>query len=456
MSAPDGLSVERAAELAPDATALVDEERSWSYRELAERVRSGVDRLECSPAGERTSTREIVCFPDGNTVIELIVAIESARPAILIHPRWTQPERERASRRASSALEQLRSARFAQDGRPTLAVGFTSGTTGRPRAVVLSRESFIASANASASRLGWRPQDRWLLCLSPAHVGGLSIVTRCLLARRAIVTLPRFEPAAFAERIDNENVTLVSLVPAMLARLLEELPRWKPPEALRAVLLGGASAPDSLLAEARRRGLPVLPTYGLTEACSQVATEPPGSPSGTGRGCGPPLPGLELRLDDGEILVRGPVTATAMLDDDLLEPACDEEGWLRTGDLGRIDEQGWLHVLGRLSERIITGGENVSPLEVERELERIPGIAAALVFPISDPLYGERVAAAMVPAGPAPPDDSGIVAHLEASLASFKRPRAIAWVERLPLTASGKPDRAGARRMLAARLRELG
>lgn len=337
------------------------------------------------------------------------------------------------------------------DERP-LVILYTSGSAGRPKGVILSRAAFVASAAASAANLGWRDDDRWLLCMPLAHVGGLSIVTRCLLARRTLVLRPaaRFDPAALLAALVEDRVTLVSLVPTMLARLLE-LPGF-PPAHMRAVLLGGAAAPPPLLRAAAARGVPVLTTYGLTEACSQVTTQRLGTPPDPAHGAGPALPGVTLRIVAGQVQVRSPALLTGYLHQ--AQSPLTADGFFPTGDLGALDEQGRLHLRGRASDLIITGGENVSPWEVEQALLRHPGVAAAAVFGVADPLWGELVAAALV-ARAAPVPDGELEALCRAELAAYRRPRRVAWLDALPLLANGKLDRPALVRLATPLLRPL-
>jgi len=256
-------------------------------------------------------------------------------------------------------------------------------------------------------------------------------------ARRK-VALAEFDAAAFPARVDAERVTLASLVPTMLARVLDAHPRWTPPAHLRAVLVGGAAAPAPLLERAAARGVPVVVTYGLTETCSMVANTPYAERHAAAAcAAGRPLPGVELRVVDGRIEVRGPMRMAGYWG----EPPLAAEAWLDTGDLGAIDAQGFLHLHARRGDLIVTGGENVYPAEVERELERCPGVVQAAVFGLPDEIWGQTVAAALLVDRERPPRDDELRAWIRTRLAPHKRPRRLCRVDRLPQTPAGKPDR---------------
>ncbi len=284
----------------------------------------------------------------------------------------------------------------------------TSGTTGRAKLVKLSDKALMAAADASADRLGWTTEDRWLLSLSLCHIGGLSIATRCLLARRPVVLgEPKGDPAELARLIDHHDVTLVSLVSTQLHRLLAsdfDLRRSK----LRVVLLGGMQTDPWLVAAARTHGIPVLTTYGMTETASQIATQLPTdlrSLIGPCHDVGPALSQVELKIVGDEIVVRGPMlfdgyVADTIEVDSMRGPHTTglalRHGWFHTGDWGRLDSNGRLTVVGRASDRIVTGGENVAPAEVELALETIPAIERACVFGVPEAVKGEQVAAAII------------------------------------------------------------
>ena len=471
------LSVRAAAAERPGGDALVAPAGTLSWSALAGAVLADAGRLAADAGLGRANGPARVALTarsDAPTVVRLLALIELGVPFAPLHPRLTAPEREAQLAALAPVLdldglepvdpfEAAGSSRAARsfgpaavdDAERPLALVVTSGTAGAARAAILSRRAFAAAAAASAARLGWREDDRWLLALPLARVGGLSIVTRCLAGRRAIVLADDLSPEALAAASRELRPTLTSLVPAQLARLLGAEPGSGPfacpPSAFRVVLLGGAAVSAGLLSEACGRQLPVLPTYGMTETCAQVATVPPGLPPDAVNGCGPTLPGVELRTTDGRIEVRGPTLFSGYLG--AAGTPFDPGGWFATRDLGRLDARGFLHLDGRLDELIIVGGENVAPGEVEAALASAPGVFAALVFGVSDETLGEVVGAALVRGAGPPPDDDALSRWLAGRLAPFKRPRRLAWVDALPETPDGKPDRRGAARRLGAALR---
>ena len=422
----DALSIFAAAREAGTALALNSDGRSCTFAELAALARDRLRTLDVAARDDRpyplagSNTLE--------TLVTLYALLERRVPALLVDPRLTPPERRTLQDSAGRAGHVAHA--------DAAAIVFTSGTTGRPRAAVLTRAALAASAQASAANLGWRDDDCWLLAMPLARVGGLSIVTRCLAARRALALAPGFDAGSLPERIARERITLLSLVPTMLTRLLDAHPAWTPPPHLRAILLGGASASTALLARARERGLPIIITYGLTETCSQVvATRYAARLAPAAEGAGTPLPGVGLRIVAGHIEVRGPMLMAGYWDG----PALAADAWFDTGDLGAIDARGCLYVDARRVDLIVTGGENVYPAEVERVLEAFPGVAAAGVFGVPDETWGQTVAAALVARDGAQP--AALAAYLGARLAPHKRPRAICFVAELPQTAAGKLDR---------------
>lgn len=338
---------------------------------------------------------------------------------------------------------------------------FTSGSTGRPKAVVLTHGAMQAHAAASALRLGCLPDDLWLAPLPLFHVGGLAVVVRCALAGTTMALSPSGRTQDIAAALDRWPVTVVSLVPTQLRLLLAAWP-GSAPRSLRAVLLGGSAIEPDLLRQARERGWPIAATYGLTEAGSQVATGwPTADPEAREGGWAPPLAFTRLEVRDqrgqalpanreGEIWVRGPGLMRGYFDDPVATATVLVDGWLRTGDLGMLDDAGRLRVVARREDLIVSGGENVYPAEVEAVLREHPALVDACVVGMPDAHWGEVVCAAIVPSasedGTTPILDAQawlttLDAWLRERLAGYKRPRHYLTLPELPRTASGKVTR---------------
>ena len=307
---------------------------------------------------------------------------------------------------------------------------------------------------ASAENLGWNPSDRWLLSMPFSHAGGLSIVTRCLAAGRPIVLHPRFDPERVLRSIEGQGVTLLSVVPTMLAALIE-VDRKNSLRRLRAILVGGAPCPPDLVCASRDRGAPILLTYGLTEACSQVTTQrlDEHEPR-TARDSGRPLSGIGVNVvdrcgravvgEEGRVLVSGPTLMTGYAGEGRLDPGAS----IDSGDLGSLDERGRLTISGRADDLIISGGENVSPTEVELSLRSLDGVTDALVLGLPDPRWGQIVGALLV-LEPGHTID-GVLAALRGRVAGFKVPRLTREVTLVPVGITGKPDRRAARELLSS------
>jgi O-succinylbenzoic acid--CoA ligase len=367
-----------------------------------------------------TSPAIRIATHDAATVAAIHDALDTRRPIALLHAKL--PTDEQARQRAL-----VEAATPSDDDAVIL---FTSGSTGTSRGVVLSRAAIDAAAEATWAHLGVRANDRWLCTLPMAHAGGLSIVVRCRAAGvTCVLADDRDADRARGTWTIPAGVTLASLVPAQLADLLAD-GTWRPAPSLRAVLLGGAAAPRSLVDAALARGIPVLPTYGLTETFGQIATarEPGGALH--------LLPGVSVdggtRAEPARLTVRGPMLASRYLDGTPIAPA------LATSDLGFV-EGGILQIIGRADDVIITGGENVHPAQVEAVLAATPGVRAAVAFGVPDTRWGQLVAVAL--AVDASFDRAAALAHWHASLPPFARPRRLAIAAELPRLPSGKLDR---------------
>lgn len=343
-----------------------------------------------------------------------------------------------------------------------LAIVYTSGTTGPPKGAVLSYSNFWWSAIGSALNLGIDAEDRWLAPLPLFHVGGLSVLTRSAIYGTTAVLHDGFDAERVSAALDHDRITLVSLVPTMLHRLLEARGDRATPASLRCVLLGGGPAPRALLERCADIGVPVSQSYGLTECCSQVATLAPRDALRKLGSAGRPLYPNEIRVatdsgDDpppgegGEICVRGPIVTSGYWNRPDATARAVVDGWLRTGDFGTLDDDGYLYVLDRRDDLIVTGGENVYPAEVEGVLLAHPCVAEAAVIGESDAEWGQRVVAVVRLVEGA---DLSVVqelpAHCRVSLAPYKVPRDVRVVEApLPRTASGKVRRGALRREMS-------
>lgn len=336
---------------------------------------------------------------------------------------------------------------------------FTSGTVGEPRAVKLTAGNLLASATASAYRLGVQPDDRWLACLPMHHVGGLAPFVRSALYGTAVVVQSGFEAGAAAGIMAEYDVTGISLVPTMLRRLLDT--GWTPTGSLRYVLLGGAAAPRSLIDRCRDAAIPVHPTYGMTETASQVATARPQDAFAHPGTVGRPLHGIELRVhtdkDDpappgepGEVVVAGQMVSPGYYGD--VEATADrfDGGSFRTRDRGYRDDAGRLWVVGRLDATIVTGGETVQPAGVETTLQAHPGVEAAVVVGLPDSEWGEVVGALVETSESAHVDESVLRDYSRERLEPAAVPKVIGFADEFPRTASGTIDRGAVRDRLQA------
>lgn len=403
---------------------------------------------------EGRALREVVVAPrdQAGRVPELLgalrAALDGSGPALLPLPA------------GGAASDHLREA--ARPHLPlspgTALVLATSGSTGGAKAVELGADALAASARATAARLGGH--GRWLLALPLEHVAAWQVLVRSAVAGSEPVVAPPGDPAALPEAVaelagGSADAPLhASLVPTQLARALEVPDAARALSRLDAVLLGGAAAPLPLLERAAEAGVRVVRTYGSTE---------------TSGGCvydGWPLDGVAVALepvpgttgDDGEgrVLLSGPVLATGYRGrpDLTAEVFVERDGrrWCATSDLGRLDADGRLSVLGRLDDVLVTGGRKVSPQAVERVLGGLPGVADALVVGVPDPEWGQRVVALVVPVtGATAPALEEARAAVRERLGAASAPREVLAVTAVPVRGIGKPDRRAAAE-LAARL----
>ncbi|MFE2753017.1 o-succinylbenzoate--CoA ligase [Actinosynnema sp. NPDC059335] len=306
----------------------------------------------------------------------------------------------------------------------------TSGSTGEPKTVLLGADALTTSAELTHARLGG--PGTWLLALPTTHIAGIQVLVRSVVAgtEPGVMDLaPGFRASDFAVAarpvLARPGPHYTALVPTQLARLVAaDGPGLAAVRRFDAVLIGGAATPPSVLRRARDLGVRVVTTYGMSE---------------TSGGCvydGLALDGVRVRLVDGRVEVGGPVLALGYQGGERFGE------WFRTGDLGRIRPDGTLEVLGRADDVIISGGENVAPLAVERALTAQAGVREACVVGLPDPEWGQVVAAAVVPEDPGdPPDADELCAAVGEVVGRFAMPKRVAFVSELPLRGPGKVDR---------------
>jgi O-succinylbenzoic acid--CoA ligase len=420
----------------PDRCALIADGLELTYAEL-EREATATARRLAARGARRGATVAIDLKPGIEYVVLLQALMKLGAVAYPVNARLAASEREAELERARPALTITDNPDLGTTEADLPLLGehdldalhcriLTSGTSGGPRPIGLTYGNHLWSAVGSAFNLGVEPTDRWLCCLPLFHVGGLSIIMRSVIYGTTAVVHPGFDVDRIAASLEGDGVTLVSLVSTQLSRLLEAGVDLLP---LRAVLVGGGPVPEAVIEEAIGRGATVVQTYGLTEAASQVTTLEPGQAQRKLGSAGRPLLTTHLRIQEGEILVQGPTVAPG---------TADEDGWLHTGDLGRIDEEGFLYVEDRLGDVIVSGGENVLPAEVEEVLLRHPQVADAAAVGRADAEWQEAVTAVVVLRERASVSADELRAHCASALAGYKVPKRVEFVAQLPRTASGK------------------
>jgi O-succinylbenzoic acid--CoA ligase len=417
----------RAARVRPRGAALDSADGRLDFTELDARASSAARRLSALgvTAGDRVALALAARAPFAEA---LHGCMRLGAIAVPIDLRLTESERAARSAGCTAVVDAPLDGREdagaallgTHDLGATAIVVHTSGTSAEAKPIELTYGNWLWSALGSAVALGLDPDERWLCTLPLSHVGGLSILLRSTIYATTAVLHDGFDAAAGVAALSGQRgATLVSVVPTTLTRLLDA--GLHDPPALRAALVGGGPIPPALLERAAAAGVATVTTYGLTEACSQVTTG------------GPSLFCTRVRISEeaeaGEILVAGPTVAPGAL-------AAD--GWLHTGDLGTLDEQGRLTVTGRAADTMVTGGENVSPVEVEAVLASHPAVADVAVHGVADEQWGERIVATVVlrPGITATPQE--LRGYCAVRLARYKVPKVVRFSLDLPRTQSGK------------------
>ncbi len=336
------------------------------------------------------------------------------------------------------------------DLQATQAIMYTSGTTGTPKGAIITYGMQWWNAIGSALNLGHQSDDCWLACMPFFHIGGLSILMRSVIYQISVIVQQKFDADIVNAAIQEQHVTIISVVAVMLQRMLESLDAQKGvyPAALRCVLLGGGPAPRPLLEACAAKHIPVVQTYGMTEACSQAVTLAPADALRKLGSAGRPLPSVQLRIvhdgleaqadEAGEIYLKGPTITPGYADRPEATERAIVDDWLATGDIGYMDSEGYLYVLDRRSDLIISGGENVYPAEIEAVLFSHPDVTEAGVCGQANAQWGQvPIAFVHLKAGSAITTNE-LMMYVSQRLARYKQPHVIYSVEQLPRNSSGK------------------
>ncbi|CQR48204.1 2-succinylbenzoate--CoA ligase [Paraliobacillus sp. PM-2] len=466
--------LDKQAELNGDETAI--ESPSFgklSFREVRDRARLFARKLHSLGVKEGT---HVAIYTDSR--LDFIVAVHALSyihaVAVLLNTRLTQQEiqfqimdadvsfllvdkeketlandlsvEKNITSLSFAAIHQLPDANYSLhqelDLDDVYTIIYTSGTTGNPKGVLHTYGNHWWSAISSMLNLGLDKQDKWLATLPLFHVGGFSLLMKNIIYGMPIYLLDRFEPKIINHAIMNKGVTIVSVVSVMLDRLMEQLEADRYPTSFRCMLLGGGPASEQLLNKAKSYHIPVFQTYGMTETASQVATLSPNDALRKIGSAGKALFSAEVKISHnkekaspqviGEIFVKGPMVTQGYYKDELVK----QDDWLPTGDLGYLDEEGFLYVVDRRNDLIISGGENIYPAEIENVLLSIEGVVEAGVVGKEDPQWG-KVPVAFVVVNQA--FDLNIAKEVcNKALAKYKVPKAFYIVDALPRNASNK------------------
>ncbi len=394
---------------AADAPALEDDAGQVTHSELRRlALARSVELLD----EEALGLCSLDAFEERHTCIEFCAHICAGATVALFAANEAPARRERLLASIAAWRPKRRAPGTSFDGRLPIDVVFTSGSSGEPRPVVHGLMNHAMSADGAAALVPFGPGHRWLSSLPLHHIGGLAIWMRALRSGGAVVL--RRQGERIAEAIARTRPTHCSLVARQVSEVLDGLESGDEERGdalqdavrgLQAVLVGGGPVPRDLVLRARAHGLPVHATYGMTETTAQVATAARFDATSVGA----VLPFREVRLRDGEILVRGPTVALGQVVGADLLPLCDDDAWFATGDLGELDAEGRLRVLGRKDRRFVSGGENVSPEEIEAALRELTKDSEAYVVARSDARWGARPIAFVRDAVPAP--EGSLIAH---------------------------------------------
>jgi o-succinylbenzoate---CoA ligase len=340
-----------------------------------------------------------------------------------------------------------------QDSNSIFAYLFTSGTTSLPKCVPLTRSQIIAATESTRSSLPIYKTDQWLLSMPLNHIGGISIITRSLILGSSLRYISKFDAEIVKNILSNDSaVTFCSLVPTQLQKIIADS-MFKVHSKFKCILLGGGPIPESLIETARSRNIPVISSFGMTETTAQCIAVPFSEMNSAPlNSCGKPLKNVEIQIREmdnedsisqnfGFLWIRGPQIIKKYFHTDQ-NHVFDQEGWFNTEDYAEIDSEGFVRILMRRTDRIVTGGENVNPVEIENLLLQMPNLTEVAVVGIPDIFWGQKIVA-IVPLHTTHQqvkiDD--IKSFLSDKVAQFKIPKELIRTASIPRTQSGKIKR---------------
>lgn len=416
----------------------------------------GILFADCRPRGIVAQSSCLAALPDTVLPGDMELRLLSRDDAAPAGARWTDYEAALATAAPVSGPAASRPDQAAL-------IIYSSGTTGDPKGIVLGHRQLLANARLTTEALAYRPGDRFLTLLPSFHLFGYSFdFLYSAMLRGTMVVLPAFDADAALDLIERHGVTVLAGVPIMFVTMFDPARRrGRDLSSLRLIDVGGGPVPTSLMRDLKDLGIDTVESYGLTEITTVASVQIPGRPSPEGS-CGPVLPGIEVRVRDGdgnpaavgapgELQFRSDTFMIGYWGQPALTEAAFVDGWLRTGDVGRIDGNGNIFILDRIKDMIVTNGYNVFPKEVENVLFAHPAVQAAAVIGVPHAVRGEDVEAFVVGVPGDGSDADDIIAHCRENLARFKVPRAVHFTDALPLTASGKIRRFALRDMVKAR-----
>ncbi|TMN21234.1 o-succinylbenzoate--CoA ligase [Lentibacillus cibarius] len=454
------------AELAPNKTALeLADGTVYTFYELKEKSQSFARKLKRLGV-QKESKIGILSANHPDMVIAIHAVSYVGAIAVLLNTRLTSPELDFQVKDAGVTLvigqdeynkvnadfysfsdvwEAAESSAELQteiDLDASFTIIYTSGTTGFPKGVIHTYGNHWWSATGSMLNLGLANNDKWLAVLPLFHVSGLSILLRSVICGISVHLLETYEKQAVHHAIMNRGVTIVSVVTVMLKDLVDCLGKRRYPKTLRCMLLGGGPAPRSLLEQAKEKHIPVFQSYGMTETASQIVTLSPVDALKRLGSSGKPLFPAQLKINKtdgaiGEILVKGPMVTKGYYNNNEATEKAIADGWLATGDLGYTDNEGFLYVVDRRKDLIISGGENIYPTEIEGVLAAMEAIDEVGVAGKEDDKWGQ-IPVAFVVVNDTSITTEAIMEFAGQRLAGYKLPKEIYFIEKLPRNASNK------------------